>query len=406
MVKPAASGPRLNLPIFLGALFGVLVVVHLAIQVSRGFTHGCLGFSAPTGEIAGCAQVVQSAFGSFLGITNVGWGLLFYTVVAALRLGVAWTRPPVSLRLRQVSFAVTSVGMLYVAWLLYVQVAALEQFCVLCLISAATTTLLFGLHVAEWRSGRGAGRGREGEPAVAQRARLAPYGVGLAALAFLVAVDVAFFSDRVDAAALHGAPPVQPTADRYAALCTYAEGRLPVFDLVAGGRTAYVGREDAPVRVLKVFDPNCPHCKTLHGVLEQVVPRYTDRARFYYQPMALWEFSVPQVQALYLAREHGHEAFVAMMDLQLEAQQRGGLPVDVLVGFAERIGLDPEAFRADLERGRFADLARQESQMLSGAGVRGVPTLYVDGRPIVNTQATWTPECLGYFIEQAARAGS
>jgi len=278
---------------------------------------------------------------------------------------------------------------------------------VLCLISAATTTLLFALHVVEWRAGRAAPGPKRAEPALARAVPMTPYVAGLVALAFLVAADVLFLSERVEgpgAEIATGAAPVRPTAEQYASVCTYDEafGELRIFDLLTSGRAAYTGADGAAVRVLKVFDPNCPHCKTLHDVMDGVVPEYDDRARFYYHPMALWDFSVPQVQALYLAREAGNAAFVEMMDLQLAAQQRGGLPVDSLVAYAERIGLDPAPFRADIQRGRFADLIQQEYQMVTGAGVSGVPRLIIDGRPIANTQATWTEECLGYFIEQAA----
>jgi len=174
-----------------------------------------------------------------------------------------------------------------------------------------------------------------------------------------------------------------------------------VFDLLTSGRTAYEGAGDDAPRVLKIFDPNCPACKSLHDVLDETIPAYRDRARFYYQPIALWDFSVPQLQALYIAREQSHEAFVQLMDLQFTAQRRGGLSVDTLVAQANRVGLDGEAVRQDIQRGRFADLIRQEYAMVTGAGVRGVPRMVVDGRVIANTGATWTPECIGYFIEQA-----
>jgi protein-disulfide isomerase/uncharacterized membrane protein len=407
---PRATASRLNLPIFLVALFGVLVVTHLWIQVDRGFTHGCLGFSAPTGEIAECAEVIGSQFGSVFGVSNVALGLLFYLVLAGLRAGVALTRPPTSHTLQRASFVAVGVGLLYAVWLVSVQLFTLDRVCVLCMISAATTLTLFALHLVEWRQERGTKRA---EPAVARVVSFRPYGVGLAALALLVAVDFVFLSERVEAnpaqTASADGTPFRPTAEQLAGACTYDQelGTLRIFDLLTGGRAAFQGDPDAPVRVLKIFDPNCPHCKTLHAVIEQVVPEYNDRARFYYHPIALWDFSVPQVQALYLAREESHEAFVEMMDLQLAAQRRGGLPVDTLAAFAGRIGLDAASFRTHIERGRFADLVRQEYQMVTGAGVRGVPRLIVDGRVIANTQATWTPECLGYFIEQAsARQGS
>jgi uncharacterized membrane protein len=403
---PAPLAPRLNFPIFLVALFGILVVIHLYIQLERGFTHGCLGFSAPTGEIAECAGVVGSELGTVGGVSNVFLGLLFYVILAALRLGVALVKPPLSRTLQQASFAVVGFGMLYAGWLVGAQVFILNEYCVLCLISAATTTVLFGLHVFEWRSGRPTPR--KSEPAVVSAVSFKPYALGLAALVLVVAADFAFMSDGAGEAPLatvNGETPVRPTAGQLATACQFdpemTEFRL--FDMLAGGRTPFKGSEDASIRFLKIFDPNCPHCATLHGLLEQVIPQQSDNARFYYQPVALWEWSIPQIQAMYIARETGTDQFFEMVDLQLEHQVQGPIPVETLVTMAEQIGLDGEAFVADIRRGRFADVIRQERQMVFGAGVSGVPRLIVDGRPIANTQQTWTTECLNYFAERASR---
>lgn len=408
--KPArASVPRLNLPIFLIALFGVLVVVHLWIQVERGFTHGCLGFSAPTGAIAECAEVVGSAFGQVGGFSNVWLGLVFYLLLAGLRAGIALTRPPTSQKLRRASFGVVGVGLLYAAYLIGVQLFVLNRVCVLCLISAATTITLFGLHVVEWRQSRQVAK--QAEPAVKHAVSFRPYGLALGVLAVLVVADVVFLSDGADAAAptqtvaaADPDNPFRPTADQLAAACRFDPqiGTVRTFDLLTSGRAAYQGAEDADVRVLKVFDPNCPHCATLHHVLDDVIPQHLDDARWYYQPIAIWDHSVPQVQAMYIAREHGHDAFIAMMDRQLEGQRRGGIPRDTLVAYAEAIGLAPEPFRRDLEAGKYVELIRQEYALVTGSGLTSVPKLVVEGQVIQNTQATWTPECIEYFVAQAS----
>src|SRR5690606_19465328 len=145
---PTAAGPRLNLPIFLLALFGVLVVVHLWVQQRADFAFGCTG-AGDAASGSGCAEVTSSAYSSFLGVDLLVWGGLFYLVVAALRVGVAATRPQSSHSLRTASVAVVSVGFLFVVYLLGVQAFVLGQFCALCLASAATVTVLFVLHLIE-----------------------------------------------------------------------------------------------------------------------------------------------------------------------------------------------------------------------------------------------------------------
>jgi predicted DsbA family dithiol-disulfide isomerase len=224
----------------------------------------------------------------------------------------------------------------------------------------------------------------------------------------LAVLDVALLSDRSESAPLatteNGDAPVRPTANQLAQVCQYDEA-LPdfrLFDMLTSGRAAYEGSEGASGRMLKVFDPNCPHCATLHAAMKGTVAEHSDDTRFYYQPIALWDFSIPQVQAMYIARESGNEPFLRMMNLQLDGQRRGGIPVDTLVAYAAQIGLDEAAFRQEMEAGRFVNVIRSEQQMIGGAGVNSVPKLFVEGRAIRNTQATWSPECLNYYAEQSS----
>jgi cyclophilin family peptidyl-prolyl cis-trans isomerase len=49
---------------------------------------------------------------------------------------------------------------------------------------------------------------------------------------------------------------------------------------------------------------------------------------------------------------------------------------------APALGLDPAAFAADLDGGRFAPLMVEAFQEASGAGIPGVPTIFLDGVPV------------------------
>src|SRR5690606_17678147 len=130
-----ATGPRLNLPIFLLALFGVLVVVHLWLQVRAGFAFGCT-CAGDASSAAGCAAVTSSAYSWFPGLNLLIWSGLFYALVAALRFGAASAKPPRSVTLRTASLALVIVGFLFVLYLVYVQAFVLGVFCTLCLVSS------------------------------------------------------------------------------------------------------------------------------------------------------------------------------------------------------------------------------------------------------------------------------
>ncbi len=392
---PAASGPRLNLPIFLLALLGVLIVVHLWVQAQAGFAQGCTG-AGDAASGAGCAAVTSSAYSTFLGISLLVWGGLFYAAVAALRLGIAATRPPTSETLQKVSLAVVTAGFLFALYLVSVQLFALNQFCVLCLGSSLTTATLFALHLVE----RAKGPGR----AVAFSVALRPYALGLVALLVLAGADVMLGGETepTDDRPVVATPGPRVRTVGETADCHYDYGmpRLEGFDDLVTLETSFEGNPDAPVRVLKIFDPNCPHCRTLHTELESIIPQLEDQARFYYKPNPIWDYSVPQTQALYLAAEEGK--FFEMLNLQFAAQRQGGLSPDQIADAARRIGLDPEHVREEIAARKYVGLIERENEIMQAAGVRSVPKLVIEGRVLANTPKTWTAECIGRLVEAAA----
>ncbi len=410
---PAApqTGPRLNLPIFAVALFGVLVVVHLWLQQQADFAFGCTG-AGDAASGSGCAEVTTSIYSDFLGVSLLVWGGLFYLAVAALRLGVAATKPPLSETLRTASFAAVSLGFLFVLYLVSVQAFVLGQFCVLCLFSSLTTTLLFVLHLVERAKGTG--------PAVASRVALGPYAMAAVALVVLAGADVLLAGDDdapVPVATAAGDQPVQAASQEgwVSATCHYdlESPRLSVFDELITMQTPYHGNAGAPVRALKIFDPNCPHCKNAHATLNTFADALADEAAFYYHPHQLWPHSMPQVQALMIAQDEGK--FFEMLDAQFAYQdQFAGLHrvregneaqwLDAVIAGLKRIaveiGMDPDMLEQEVRAGKYGGLIQQRAELVRNAGVRSVPRLVIEGNVMANTPEAWSRECIGALIEQ------
>lgn len=408
--------------IFAVALFGALLVTDMFLQ--ERFGRGCFGETQTAGEV-GCAEVYQSAAGTFLGVSNLVWGFLFYLAVAVLRFLYATAAPERRERFRLASFGVVGFGFLYSAYLTIYQATAPEladvPLCTFCLASAATAALLFILHLVEHVRLKGTP-----PPRTALSAR--PFAL-MAAVAFLLgAADVTVASgalgggDDAPATAQNSdatdplVPPTTPptpvvSVTDPAAQCSYDSTFAPIpnFDRFAQG--PYLGSADAPVRVVEFFDPNCPHCKDLHAALEEVLETHGDQARFYLFPYPLWDYSFGQVQALRLAARQGK--FYPMLDLMFARQQPGGLTLDQVVEIAGAVGLDREGFRAQLndQQGTqdviaeiMADRVAAGEAIANAEGRISVPKLAVDGRIVSATYESYSPECLRYFIEEAAGA--
>jgi len=157
------------------------------------------------------------------------------------------------------------------------------------------------------------------------------------------------------------------------------------------------GNADAPVTIVEYFDPNCPHCKTMHAVMKKAVDAYGDDAQFVYKPMPLWRYSLPQIEALYAAAQEGK--FIAMLEAQYARQQRGGLSMEQLKAIASEIGMNPDVLESRVEQQTYRSQIMQQRQRAIEIGVDSTPTVLVNGRFVAGESRTL--RCLGAFIDAA-----
>ena len=408
--RPSASGsasgsPALARAIFGLALLGVLVVTHLWFQSKNGFTRGCLGFSEPTGEVAGCAAVVNSSAGKIFGVSNTVFGGVFYLGLIVLR-ALAVALPARAAALRTASLGVAAGGFAYAVYLVGYQNLVLERYCVLCLVNAFIVTLIFALHMIE----RFRRSGTSDSPAAPRE--LTRYGLAALALVVLLGADVAYNTtartapEAAPIAAVSEEAPASSPLDAgipglSAATCAYDAGLAKMDTAPFTADLPFQGAADAKVEVVKFFDPNCPHCQHLHETIGEVWDDVDDEAKIYYQPFAIWPFSVPHVQALYLAQEEGK--FFEMLDLQMTRPQRGGIPLDGLADFAKEIGMDRDQFMRDLRARTYVDDIQAENEKLLAAGVSSFPQMTINGQFVQNASGV-EPICFEYLVETEARA--
>jgi len=428
--------PVLDALHFAGALLGVLVVVHLWIMTDRGFDRGCFGFSEPTAQVE-CEFVVASDAGSLFGVSNAVWGLLFYlglVAVGALA-GLPNTgRVPWWRRLRAVML---TGGIAYSAWLVTVQATQLDAFCRLCLISAAIVTFLFLLVLVEWRTDP-----PESRPTMRTSVLFASLSL---ATVVLLAADLSYFSGleivdvSTDAVALaaetdptagaipgpaepavdglaSGAVPdgataaperatpeasqsASPASNRPQLACEYNEA-IPAVEDYASLVTfsdPFLGSAGAPVAVYEFFDPNCPHCRTLHPVMKQLAETHGELARVYAIPFMLWpDRSLLPIEALYVAAQDGK--FHEMIDAQFAGAGQGYFTVPQLLQMAVDIGLDEASFMERLRRGLNREAIWMRREQIAALGIRSTPTVMINGR-VVKTRS---PGCLAQLVEEAA----
>lgn len=409
------------------ALFGIVIVTHLALQKANGFANGCTGLggvdytsgAALTGEAAGCAAVTEGEYANFLGIIpNILLGLIFYVIVAGLRVAYVLRRDD---RLRLAAFGVTGVGLLYTAYLIYLQAAVIGSFCVLCMTSAALVLSLFILHAMEHRKVQGTTAeepSRRARPEPRGLAALRPYAtvlggfavllLGTFALAARTAPETSVSASPFVAASEGGATPALPTPNiqDVTGACTYDADYEPIADMSPFMTGPSLGNPDAETVVVKVFDPNCPHCRELSETLDTFIAENSDSARFYYVAFPLKQQSLGQVVALKLAEREGK--FFELMHAMFERQDATwGMTLPELVETASSVGMDGAALQRMLENPTEIQPLLEQIQTQSNAvteafakpdGGFSVPKLAVNGRVVAPTYASYSTRCLAEFV--------
>jgi uncharacterized membrane protein len=101
--------------------------------------------------IGSCETVNTSKWSRFLGLPVAAWGLLFYLDVFLLSLlgtlGRFEDQPAISIAL----VAQAAIGVLFSAWLTYLELGVIHAICIWCVTSAVIVTLILVVGIADLR---------------------------------------------------------------------------------------------------------------------------------------------------------------------------------------------------------------------------------------------------------------
>lgn len=184
--------------------------------------------------------------------------------------------------------------------------------------------------------------------------------------------------------------------------CEYTDEIPPIDDVerLISFSDPYLGSHEADVTVIELFDPNCRHCKSIHPIMQRVIDENSDRARFYLIPFVLWQRSLVQVEALYVAAQD--DKFHTMLDRQFHHQKPEGLTAGELGDIAAEIGMDREQFLRRLRQGLNQRSIVERRQQIMDLGFDGTPAVIIDGRVVAPSARS--ARCLNRLIAEAADA--
>jgi protein-disulfide isomerase len=142
-----------------------------------------------------------------------------------------------------------------------------------------------------------------------------------------------------------------------------------------------LGSPDAPVTLLEFSDFTCPYCQLVRPVLESFVEARRERVKLVFKPFPIESHpgALEVAQAAEWARDQ--KLFWPMHDALFSSP--GAHAPDDLAAIAREVGGDPESLRAALADGRYVPRIRESMAEARAAGIKGTPSLFLNGRPLV-----------------------
>ncbi len=142
-----------------------------------------------------------------------------------------------------------------------------------------------------------------------------------------------------------------------------------------------LGSTSAPIAIVEFSDFTCPYCQMVRPSLEAFVKARTDRVKLFYKPFPIQSHpgALEAAQAAEWARDRG--LFWPMHDAMF-GDPSAHTP-DALAHLAREVGGDPADLRAALEERRYEPRIRASQDEAKKAGIKGTPTLFMNGRMLV-----------------------
>lgn len=146
------------------------------------------------------------------------------------------------------------------------------------------------------------------------------------------------------------------------------------------------GEPGAPVTIVEFSDFTCSACAELQPALRAIVARHPDRVRLAFRYFPLSTQGKPMLFATAAECAHRQGKFWEVHDLLFEKGRELGTEAEVRAAVSE-LGLDLPAFDQCRRSGDGAIRPRTDYQAGKRYGVEGTPTLFINGRRTVGSDA-------------------
>ncbi len=153
------------------------------------------------------------------------------------------------------------------------------------------------------------------------------------------------------------------------------------------------GAQNALVTIVEFSDFQCPACKAVNPLVEQVLAQYPDQVRLIYRHFPLSSIhhnAQLAAQAAEVAAQDGQ--FWEYYDLLFTHQavwsklDQKQVYLEQLAAYAEELGIDKDNFLERIESDHIKSLVTEDLTAGGRLDIKGTPTLYVNGQPTSASQ--------------------
>ncbi|MDH3348045.1 MAG: thioredoxin domain-containing protein [Desulfobulbaceae bacterium] len=139
------------------------------------------------------------------------------------------------------------------------------------------------------------------------------------------------------------------------------------------------GDPDAPVTMVVFSDFQCPYCKSVRTLIDQVSKANTKTLKVVFKnlPLRMHELAEPAARAAMAA--HGQGKFWEMHDALFDEPK---LTMIKIIELAQKIGLNMEQFNKDMQSDAIKKQVAMDMQDAQKADVSATPTVFINGRKL------------------------
>ena len=151
-----------------------------------------------------------------------------------------------------------------------------------------------------------------------------------------------------------------------------------------------LGARDAKVTIVEFFDPACEACRRFQPILKDLVDGADDVRLVIRYIAGHASSSIAGIRVLEAARRQDAfpEVLAALLEQQTSWTGAGVENEQRALMIAERVGMDAGQARPQLDDASIAALIEKDRRDAAAIGVRGTPTIFVNGKPLPSLEAS------------------